>query len=168
MANKLLLIEDVEALGRKGEIVSVKPGYARNFLLPQGYAIIADKNAVRMQTRLKAEREKQAVVDKKESEELAVRLEGLTLETTVKVDHDGHMYGSVSALDIAHLIQTQAGIALEKRSVLLPHAIKEVGVKTINIRLKEGVAATVTLKIIPEEVKGVFKQAAAAPEAEEA
>lgn len=163
MANKLLLLEDVDALGRKGEIVGVRPGYARNFLLPQGLAIIADKNALRMQTRLKAEREKQAAVDKKESEEMAARLEGLTVSTTVKVDHDGHMYGSVSALDVAHLITEQAGIKMEKRNVLLPHALKEVGVHNIKIKLKEGITAAIVLKVVPEEVQGHLPHAA--PEA---
>lgn len=157
MSNKLLLIEDVEALGRKGEVVSVKPGYARNFLLPQGFAIIADKNALRMQARLKAEREKQAAVDKKQSEEIATSLDGVTVSTIVKVDHDGHMYGSVSALEIAHLIQEQQGISLEKRSILLPHALKEVGVHTIKIKLKEGIISSITLKIVPEEVPGGIK-----------
>lgn len=162
MGNKLLLIEDVEALGRKGEIVTARPGYVRNFLLPQGLAVIADKNALRMQARLKDEREKQAVIDKKESEEIAARLQGLTLSTTVKVDHDGHMYGSVSALDIAHLLQNQAGISLEKRSVLLPHPIKEVGVQEIKIKLKEGIISMITLKVIPEEVHGGMQPVPAA------
>ena len=105
MKQKLLLLEDVEALGRKGEVVSAKPGYVRNFLLPQRLAVIASANTLRKQERLKAEREKQAVVDRKESEELAVQIEASTLETKVKVDPEGHMYGSVSAGDIAALFQ---------------------------------------------------------------
>ena len=153
MANKLLLVEDVEALGRSGDIVSVKPGYARNFLLPQGLAIVADKNALRMQARLQEERRVQAAQDLKESQEVAGRLEGVTLTTIVKVDHDGHMYGSVSSTDIVHLLQQQASITVEKRSVLLKHALKETGVHPINIKLKEGITSSVTLKIVPEEVK---------------
>ena len=104
MANKLLLLEDVEALGRSGDIVGVKPGYARNFLLPQGLAIIADKRALRMQARLQEERRNRAIVDRKESEELAAKLEGQNLTTIVKVDHDGHMYGSVNVADVADLL----------------------------------------------------------------
>lgn len=150
---KLLLLEDVDALGRKGEVVNARPGYARNFILPRGLGIVADKHALRMQARLKAEREKQAIVDKKESEELAGRLEGITLTTIVKVDHEGHMYGSVSALDVIHLMKAEHGIEIERRYVQLPHAIKEVGVHTIKIRLKEGIGSTITLKIVPEEGK---------------
>src|SRR5689334_17894347 len=99
MANKLLLMKDVEELGRSGDVVSVKPGYARNYLLPQGFAVLADKKALKMQARLQEERRKKAVEDKKEAEELAQAIDGVTLTTIVKVDHEGHMYGSVSAHD---------------------------------------------------------------------
>lgn len=151
MAQKLLLLEDVEALGRSGDVVSVRPGYARNFLLPKKLAIIADRNALRLQAELQESRKQQAILDKKESEEIAQRFTDLTLETIVKVDHEGHMYGSVTSLDIAHLLQNQASITLEKRFIQLPHPIKETGVHTIKVKLKEGVAATFVLKVIPEE-----------------
>ena len=75
---QLLLLEDVEALGRSGEIVNVKPGYARNFLLPQGLAVIANKNALRMQERLKEERQKRAIADKQESDAIAAKIEGVS------------------------------------------------------------------------------------------
>lgn len=155
MANKLLLLEDVEALGRSGDIVGVKPGYARNFLLPQGLAIIADKKALRMQARLQEERRKKAIVDRKESEELAAKIQDQNLTTIVKVDQEGHMYGSVNASDIADLLQQQASIALEKRSIQLKHPLKAVGVHTIHVKLKEGVQATFSLTIEPE-VKGAL------------
>lgn len=152
MANKLLLIEDVEGLGRSGDIVnSVRPGYLRNFLLPQGLAIIADSNALRMQARLQEERKKKAIVDKKESEETAARLQDQALTTIVKVDHEGHMYGSVSAIDIVHILKEQLGLDLEKRFIQLPHAIKEVGAHTIKVKLKEGILATFKLTIASEE-----------------
>src|ERR1700754_3063379 len=142
MATKLLLIEDVDVLGRSGDVVNVRAGYARNFLLPQGLAIIADKNTLRKQERLREERIKRAAVDRKESEELAQKIEGQVIRTTVKVDHDGHMYGSVSAHDIAHLIKDQLSIELEKHSIQLKHAVKETGSKNITIKLKEGVTAS--------------------------
>lgn len=161
MANKLLLLEDVEALGRSGDIVSVRPGFARNFLLPRGLARIADKNALRMQARLKEERMKKAALDKKEAEEHAARIKDLTVTTIVKVDHDGHMYGSVSAIDIIRLLEEQSSVVIERRSIQVPHPIKEVGVHTIKVKLKEGVNTTFVLKIVPEEAHG------AAPKAEE-
>ena len=151
MAAKLLLIEDVEDLGRSGDIVSVKPGFARNFLLPRGFAVVADKGALRMQARLQEEREKQAALDKADAEKSAEQIAGVTLSTIVKVDQDGRMYGSVSAHDVAELMQSQANITVEKRLIVLKHPIKVLGVHKINVKLKEGIVATVTLKVMSEE-----------------
>lgn len=172
MPVKLLLVEDVEDLGRSGDIVNVKPGYARNLLLPQGLGVLADKKALRMQAKLQEERKKKAIIDRQESEQLASKLDGTTLSTIVKVDHEGHMYGSVSALDVAHLLQEQTGIVVEKRAIQLKHAFKETGIYPINIKLKEGIAVSIKLKVIPEngelpseEVAG--EEAVKKPEGEE-
>jgi large subunit ribosomal protein L9 len=151
MATKLLLIEDVEALGRSGEIVNVKPGYARNFLLPQGHAVIANKQALRQQERLKEERQKRAIADKKDADEVAARLEGVTLTKVVKVDHEGHMYGSVTTHDIVDLLQEQQKVELDKKSIQLKHAIKTTGVHPIPVKLKEGVTTSFILKVMSEE-----------------
>lgn len=151
MATKLLLIKDVEALGRSGDIVSVKPGFGRNYLLPQKLAVIADKKALQQQERLVEERKKRAESDKKESNELADKINGITLTTTVKVDHDGHMYGSVNAHDIAELLQEQQKVELDKRQIQLKHPIKATGVHEISVKLKEGVVASFHLKVMTEE-----------------
>lgn len=150
MASKLLLIEDVEDLGRRGEIVNVRPGFARNFLLPRGLAVVADKGALRMQARLQEQRRLQAIEDKKEAETIAAQMSEITITTVVKVDHEGHMYGSVTAQDIVHLLQSQAKMALEKRSLQMKHPFKEIGVHTVNVKLNEGVVSSFTLKIISE------------------
>lgn len=149
MANQLLLIEDVEDLGRSGDLVKVRPGYARNFLLPQQKAVIADKRTLRMQARLKEERAKQAEVDKKEAEILAQKISGMELSITVKVDPEGHMYGSVGAVDIARLFE-EKGHVVEKRHVMLPQPIKTLGTHNITLKLKEGVPAACTLTIDAE------------------
>ena len=149
MRNQLLLLEDVDDLGRSGDIVSVKPGFARNYLLPQKKAVIADPYTLRMQAQLKQERAKQADADRKHSEELAQKIEGLSLELAVKVDPDGHMYGSVTQADIIHLLEP-LGILLERRNVLLMHPIKTLGLQTINLKLKEGIPAQFTLNVIAE------------------
>ena len=150
MMMKVLLLDDVEDLGRKGEVFQVRPGYAFNYLIPQQLAIIADKAALKKQARLREERRVKAEQDKKEAETLALQLQGETIETTAKVDHEGHMYGSVSQLDIVQLLKLKTGISLEKKMVHLKHPIKEVGVNAIPIRLKEGVEVEITLKIVPE------------------
>jgi large subunit ribosomal protein L9 len=161
---KLLLIEDVEALGRSGEIVSVKPGYARNFLLPQGLGVLANKQALRQQEKLKEEREKRALEDKKESNDIAAQIEGIDLITVVKVDHDGHMYGSVTTHEVMHLLQEQKNITLDKKNIQLKHAIKATGVHPISVKLKEGVVAEFNLKVMSEEGYRNFQAEKAAAE----
>jgi large subunit ribosomal protein L9 len=146
MGNQLLLIEDVDDLGRSGDLVSVKPGYSRNFLLPKKKAVIADKNTLRLQAKLKEERAQLAEVDRKEAEEIASKIEGVVLSIEVKVDPDGHMYGSVSALDIARLLE-QEGYKIERRNIVLVQPIKTLGVHPVTLKLKEGVPARVTLKV---------------------
>ncbi|MBI2742535.1 MAG: 50S ribosomal protein L9 [Chlamydiales bacterium] len=146
---QLLLIDDVDDLGRSGEVVKVRPGYARNFLLPKKRGVIADKNTLRMQARLKEERAQRAIVDKKEAEDLSTRLNGMELTILVKIDPEGHMYGSVSAFDIIELFAKE-GITLEKRNIVLLQPIKELGVHNLTLRLKEGVSAAFILKVESE------------------
>lgn len=160
MKQQLLLLEDVDSLGKKGEIVNAKPGYIRNFLLPKRLAVIATSNMLRKQESLRAEREKQAVIDRKESEELAKQIESITLETKVKVDFEGHMYGSVTPANIATLLQ-ERGLPLEKKNIALTKPIKTTGAHKILLKLKEGVELTVVLHIIPE---GEVRAAAAGVE----
>lgn len=148
MTTRILLLDDVDDLGLKGEIVTVKPGYAFNFLIPKKKALVADANAVRRQARLQEERRLKAIEDRKASEEMAAQLNGVTITTEVKVDPEGHMYGSVSNLDIIHLVKLQTGIQLEKRAIGLKHPIKQTGVYDLALRLKEGVEATIHLKVL--------------------
>jgi len=131
MKQQLLLLEDVEALGRKGEVVSAKPGYIRNYLLPNGFAVIASTNTLRKQERLRAEREKQALIDRKEAEEFAAQIEGMIVETKVKVDPEGHMYGSVSAADVALLFQ-EKGLPIDKKNIVLTRPIKTTGARHLH------------------------------------
>ncbi len=149
MKNQLLLLEDIQNVGRKGDLVKVKPGYARNFLLPQRKALVADKSVVKIQARLKEERAKQSIIDKKASEEVAEKLKHLVITHEVKVDSDGHMYGSVTAKNIVEFLAEEK-IEIERRMVSIEHSIKQLGTHTINLKLKEGVEARFNLKVIPE------------------
>jgi large subunit ribosomal protein L9 len=149
--NQLLLLEDVDGIGRSGDVVSVKPGFARNYLLPQKKAIAAQKHTIRLQEKLKAERAERAIEDKKHAEIVAEQLQGKTIQISVKIDAEGHMYGSVSAQDIANLLKEQLHVQLEKRNVMLPKPIKEIGTSEITLKLKEGVPAKVILQITAEE-----------------
>lgn len=150
MAYQLLLINDVEGLGRKGQVVKVRPGYARNFLLPQKKGVVADARALRMQKKLQEERAAQALVDRKESEGLAAKLTGISLEITVKVDQEGHMYGSVSPHDIVVKLKEEIGIDLDKRHIALKHPIKVTGIHEIPLKLNEGVAGSISIAVVPD------------------
>jgi large subunit ribosomal protein L9 len=151
MAQKILLLEDVECVGRKGEVAAVKPGYAFNYLIPQGFALVANRAALRRQIKLQEERRIRAEQERKESLELASRLEGETVEIEVKVDHEGHMYGSVTVLDIIKHVKLKTGIDLDKKMIPLKHPLKEVGVFDLTIRFKEEVTAQIHVKIFPKE-----------------
>ena len=150
MVQKILLLEDVEHVGRKGDVSSVKPGYAYNFLIPQGFALVANRAALRRQAKLQEERRIKAEVDRKEATELAARIENETVEIEVKVDQEGHMYGSVSALDIAEKLKLKTGLEIDKRMIQLKHPLKEVGIVDLTIRCKEGVTAQIHVKVYPK------------------
>lgn len=151
MRQQFLLLEDVEDIGRSGEIVSAKPGFARNYLLPQKKAVLASPHTLRMQERLQQERAKKAAVDKKDAEELAAKLNGMTLTINVKVDPEGNLYGSVTQMDIVHLFEKE-GVKLDRRNVLLPQHIKELGVKSLALRFKEDVTCNYTLNVVSEVI----------------
>ena len=151
MATKLLLVQDVEDLGRSGDIVNVKPGYARNYLIPHGFGLVADKRTLRIQARLQAERAVRAAEDRKEAEAQAAQLQDVNLTAIVKVDPEGHMYGSVSAHDVVKLLAEQARIEIEKKAVQLKHALKQLGVHRVALRLKEGVEAIVVVRVQTED-----------------
>lgn len=163
MKQQLLLLDDVDGLGRSGDVVTAKPGFIRNFLLPQKRAVIADKHTLKMQARLKEEREKKAVVDRKEAQEFADQIKDLVLITEVKVDPEGKLYGSVSTLDISRLLK-EKGYPIERKNVLIAQPLKALGSHTINLRLKEGVPASFTLEIQPEGGPLPVKKAAAPEE----
>jgi large subunit ribosomal protein L9 len=146
----LLLLEDVDNLGRSGDLVSVKPGFARNLLVPKGKAAVADRHVLKMQKKLQEERATQAAEDKKVSETLATQINGLSLETHVKVDPEGHMYGSVSSADIVELLSAK-GVTVEKRFVQLPQPIKKTGELEIHLRLKEDVECSFKLNVVAEQ-----------------
>ncbi len=171
MKYHVLLLEDVINYGRKGDLAHVAPGYARNFLLPQKKAMLATRATLKMRTHLQEERNKQAAIDKKESEKLAKTLEGRTFETIVKVDPEGHMYGSVTSMDVLEIL-VREGIEVSKKHIALAHPIKNIGSHHINLRLPEGVEVSIGLMVKPDReiVKKTeapkLEEIAAAPEGE--
>jgi large subunit ribosomal protein L9 len=151
MKYHVLLLEDVTNHGRKGELAYVAPGFARNYLLPHAKAILATYATVKTQEKLKKERDAQAIIDRKESDKTAALIKEKSFSTIVKVDNDGHMYGSVTVKDIVEFLFNE-GVKIEKKHVLLPMPIKTLGTHAVNLRLPEEVLATVSIEIKPDKI----------------
>ena len=162
MKPQYLLLEDVEGLGRTGDLVMAKPGFVRNYLLPQQKALRADKRTLRMQSRLQEQRAEQAKIDLEISKKISNQVKNIVLETEVKIDPEGNMYGSVGPADISELLAAK-GIDVDKRFVRLHAPFKEVGIHTVNLKLKEGIDAFVKLKIRGEGMTDADLQATVEP-----
>ena len=148
---KLILTAEVDHLGVSGDIVEVKDGYGRNFLLPRGLAIVASRGAERQAEEIRRAREIKAVQGLEHAKELKTAIEGLdTVELSVKSAGDtGKLFGSVTAADVVAAIKKAGGPNLDKRTVQLPKAhIKSVGTHPITVRLHPDVNATVSLNVI--------------------
>lgn len=147
---KIILQEDVEDLGEAGEVVDVKPGYARNYLFPQGYAVAATEGNLE-QIRDERRREKQAADRERErAEDLAQGLAGHTLTFDVRAAEEGRLFGSVTSADIAERLQAD-GLDVDEDLVDLEEPIKELGVYNIPIRLHSEVRPEVKVWVVAEE-----------------
>jgi large subunit ribosomal protein L9 len=148
---KLILTAEVDHLGVSGDIVEVKDGYGRNFLLPRGLAIVASRGAERQAEEIRRAREAKAVQGLEHAKELKTAIEGLdSVELSVKSASDtGKLFGSVTAADVVAAIKKAGGPNLDKRTVQLPKAhIKSVGNHAITVRLHPDVNATVALSVV--------------------
>ena len=156
-AVQVLLLKDVDHLGRSGDLVRARPGYVRNFLLPQKLALVADARALALQAKLQEERGKLAEQERKEAEKMAAKIEGIQLRVDVKIDPMGHMYGSVTAQDLVKLLE-EKNVVIDRRSIVLGQPIKRVGVFPVTLRLKEGVTAGITVEVVGEGMPVVVEQ----------
>jgi large subunit ribosomal protein L9 len=146
---KLILRESVPSLGEAGELVSVRPGFARNYLIPQGKAVFAtDANVQQFehQKRVIAER---VAKQRSELEKLKARLEGLDLEVRVRAGEEGKLFGSVTAIQIAELL-AERGFDLDRRILDLPEPIKDLGEHRVPVKLHRDVIAQVRVRVTPE------------------
>jgi large subunit ribosomal protein L9 len=146
---RIVLRDDVEKLGRRGEIVEVAAGYARNFLLPKGKALPATGGNMK---RVEQERRKHAVRLAKEKEDAAAmgrRLAGLSCTIVRKVGENDQLYGSVTASDIAEYILKE-GIELDKRRILIEEPIKALGIYTIPVKLHAEVTGEIRVWVVKE------------------
>jgi large subunit ribosomal protein L9 len=147
---KLILREAVPSLGEVGDVVSVKPGYARNYLVPQGKAIAASESKVRELEHHQRVVSERAAREMSELGAVRDRLESLQLEVRAKVGEEGKLFGSVTAAQIVELL-AEKGFELDRRKVTLSEPIKEAGDHSIPVRLHRDLTARVKLKVSPEE-----------------
>ncbi len=147
---KVLLLQDVEHLGKAGEIKDVSGGFGRNYLLPKGFAVLATKSQVKQaEERLAAQRRK-AEAARKEAEALAARLAELTLTFTVKVGEQDRLYGSVTNADIAAKLHEVAGIEIDRRKIGLEDPIKRTGEYEVPVELMSGISSTLKVVVVGE------------------
>jgi large subunit ribosomal protein L9 len=150
MANvKLILKEDIAGLGHAGDVVSVKPGFAKNFLVPQGKATQASEGKIREIEHLKkqiADKVAKELADLKKTQKA---IEGLSLEVKAKAGEEGKLFGSVTPAQIAELLQAR-GYAIDRRKIDLD-AIKELGEHAVKVKLHRDVVATVKVQVSAEE-----------------
>ena len=148
---EIILRETIETLGQEGEIVKVKPGYARNFLIPRQKAVLVTKASL-----ARLEKERQAIAarlaeQKKQAEGLAGQLEGKVVSISKRVGDENRLFGSVTSNDIAAALQN-AGVTIDKRSIVLTDAIKAIGEFKVTIKTGYQTTATVLVQVVPETI----------------
>jgi len=143
---KIILREDVHGLGNAGTVVSVRPGYARNFLLPEGKAVLATEAGVKELDHHQRVIAEKVAREMKSHQAVKSRLEGLKLSVATQVGEEGKLFGSVTAREIADLIAAQ-GVEIDRRTIQLAEPIKEAGTHTVPVRLHREVVAQVKLEV---------------------
>jgi large subunit ribosomal protein L9 len=144
---ELILREDVPSLGKAGQVVRVKPGYARNFLLPNGLAFEATAgNKRRIDAEAKS-RDARAASERAEAQELATKLGGTNLVFTAKAGEDGKLFGSITSSDIAHELGAK-GFPVDKRKIELEHPLKHLGFHSVPVRLSHDVQAELKVNVV--------------------
>jgi large subunit ribosomal protein L9 len=150
MANvKLILVESIHRLGEAGDLVSVKPGFARNFLLPQGKALLATESRVKEFEHKRRIAEEKAAREQKDLQAVKARLEALKIEIGARAGESGKLFGSVTAAQIADKIEA-AGIKVDRRRIDLREPIKEVGEHKVAVKLLREIVAQIAVTVIAE------------------
>ena len=151
---QVILLERVAKLGQMGEVVNVKPGFARNFLLPQGKAMRASDANIKKFEGQKAQLEAQNLETRKEAEAFAQQIDGQTFVIIRSASDGGALYGSVTTRDVAEAA-TAGGFSLDKRQVILIAPIKDLGIHPVTVRLHPEVDAQISVNVArsPEEAE---------------
>lgn len=145
---KVILRDDVTNVGRKGDVVDVADGYARNYLVPKGLALRATGGAMAQAEAMRRSREVREIRDRESAEEVARRLSPSVIRITARAGAEGRLFGSVTAADLAEAVEAQTGIALDRRRVHLDDPIKSVGSHEVAVRLHTDVEARLQVEVI--------------------
>ena len=148
---KVILLEDIEKLGKGGDSLEVKAGYARNYLLPKGLVIKETETSRRFYADRRKSVEKKMAAQRAEMESLAKRIEGSPLIVKVQVGEEGKLFGSVTPSEVARLLKEEKGIEIEKRKIMLDEPIRSLGDFDIPVHLSPGVDTIVKLSVVPLE-----------------
>jgi large subunit ribosomal protein L9 len=145
---KLILLSDVKALGKKGDLVDVAEGYARNFLLPRKLATEANKGALTMLSEQKAAKQKREAQQVAETQEMAKLLESKPVAVRAKAGGNGRLFGTVTNADIAEAISQTFSVSVDKHKIEVKNAIKALGTYPIEIRLGKNIVAKTTVSVV--------------------
>ena len=146
---KVILTDNIVRVGVKGDLVDVKPGYFRNYLNPQGLAVEANKKNMAELEEMQAKLKEEEAQNRKEAEELKVKIEGLTITQKVNVGEDGKLFGSVTNKSLAEAL-AENGIEIDRKRIENVESIKSVGEYELNVRLYPEVNANLKVEVVAE------------------
>ena len=145
---KVILMDNIKGVGKKDEVINASDGYARNFLLPKGLAVEANRENI---SKLKAKEDSKAYkkgVEKEEAKKVAEKLSGIQLKVPVKAGENGKIFGGVSAKEIADLLKQNYNIEVDKKKIDLKETIKTLGLRTVKIKLYDDVVGNLRVDVI--------------------
>jgi len=146
---KLILTQEVSGLGAPGDIVEVKDGYGRNYLVPRGLALRWTRGGEKQIVAIRRARDVREVRDLGHAEEIKAQLERLSVAVPARAGSGGRLFGSVTVADVVEAVKAAGGPDIDKRRIELPSQIKTVGSHSVTVRLHPDVAATIALDVVP-------------------
>jgi large subunit ribosomal protein L9 len=147
---KVVLRDDVENVGRKGDLIEVADGFARNYLVPRGLAIKATKGVVQQAEAMRRNREAREAREREAAEAVGGRLTGRRIEVRARAGEGGRLFGSVTASDIADAVRAQTGVELDRRDTQLAEPIKELGAVDVRVKLHTDVEVSLAVDVVSE------------------
>jgi large subunit ribosomal protein L9 len=146
----VVLRDDVENVGRKGDLIEVTDGFARNFLVPRGLAMKATKGVVQQAEAMRRNREARDSRDRGAAQALADRLSEQRIELRARAGEGGRLFGSVTSTDVVDAVRAQTGVELDRRKTQLAEPLKELGAVEVPVKLHSDVEVTITVDVVPE------------------